>query len=741
VNRGNVYLLCSVDVPGADPRDVMFSRSTDGGFTWSPPVRVNDVADGWQWFGTMSVAPNGRIDVVWNDTRNDPGGVLSELYYSYSLDAGQTWAPSEPASPVFDPLLGWPQQNKIGDYYHMVSDNLGAGLAYAATFNGEQDVYYLRIGTFDCNGNGVPDDEDITGATSDDCNSNAIPDECEPDEDCNTNGIQDICDIAGSTSYDCTLNGTPDECEPDCNDNAVADSCDIAGDTSDDCNQNRIPDDCDILDLDCNDNGTPDACDVETQDCNANNIPDDCDADYWDCNANNIPDDCDIALGTSDDCTQNGVPDECEPDCDGDDLADSCAIATGLGLDCNGNGAPDACDIDLGLSVDADTNGIPDECDAEACVALWDGFQPNPPFSRTKPLSLIDYNDDGIFWDNPEDTATIDRRGCETGASSDQTVRVDVDSGLADPTDGYVASETFITVDGGLDCGAAIYSLSFKPKVGLSIDSRWDWQLFVFDGKDDVPVIQLEFISLSSQRQEVVPGRILVRNPAPPPAARYLDTGIDITLDGCYDLEIVLDNVDHTVQLLVDGSPALAQTIAPLNSSALRMDHFQVVAVENLGQTTTLTNLKLDDFELCRNGLSTMTWLDCNDNCVDDAWDITNEVSRDCNHNEVPDECDLAGSTSTDTNNNRVPDECDGSQRGDFDNDGDIDRADYAAFRQCITGPGGGPVAGSCRAGDFDFDDDVDLGDFSWFQDDFDNGAGRGVLKGARTVSGSLSKR
>ncbi|MCP4591164.1 MAG: exo-alpha-sialidase, partial [bacterium] len=47
VNRGNVYLLCSVDVPGADPRDVMFSRSTDGGFTWSPPVRVNDVADGW----------------------------------------------------------------------------------------------------------------------------------------------------------------------------------------------------------------------------------------------------------------------------------------------------------------------------------------------------------------------------------------------------------------------------------------------------------------------------------------------------------------------------------------------------------------------------------------------------------------------------------------------------------------------------------------------------------------------
>ena len=34
----------------------------------------------------------------------------------------------------------------MGDYFHMVSDDLGANLAYAATFNGEQDVYFARIG-------------------------------------------------------------------------------------------------------------------------------------------------------------------------------------------------------------------------------------------------------------------------------------------------------------------------------------------------------------------------------------------------------------------------------------------------------------------------------------------------------------------------------------------------------------------------------------------------------------------
>ncbi len=146
--RGNVYALCSVDPPGADPLDVMFARSTDGGLTWSTPVRVNDDPAGnnaWQWFGTMSVAPNGRIDAIWLDTRNSPGAYDSQLFYSYSEDAGVTWSTNEEISPVFDPSLGYPQQNKMGDYFDMSSDDVAANVAYAATFNGEQDVYFTRI--------------------------------------------------------------------------------------------------------------------------------------------------------------------------------------------------------------------------------------------------------------------------------------------------------------------------------------------------------------------------------------------------------------------------------------------------------------------------------------------------------------------------------------------------------------------------------------------------------------------
>ena len=86
----------SVDPPGADPMDVMFSRSTNNGQTWSPPLKINDGGSGanlWQWFGTLSVAPNGRIDVIWNDTRNNPQpGVKywSQVYYATSGDGGLT---------------------------------------------------------------------------------------------------------------------------------------------------------------------------------------------------------------------------------------------------------------------------------------------------------------------------------------------------------------------------------------------------------------------------------------------------------------------------------------------------------------------------------------------------------------------------------------------------------------------------------------------------------------------------
>ena len=146
--NGNIYMLGSLGVDSTDPADVMFVRSTDGGTTWSSPLRINDDpvhGNQYHWFGTLAVAPNGRLDAIWYDTRNDLTGNTSELFYSYSLDGGVTWAPNHQLSLAFNEHLGYPNQNKIGDYIGMISDNTGADVAYSATFNNEEDVYFVRI--------------------------------------------------------------------------------------------------------------------------------------------------------------------------------------------------------------------------------------------------------------------------------------------------------------------------------------------------------------------------------------------------------------------------------------------------------------------------------------------------------------------------------------------------------------------------------------------------------------------
>src|SRR5437870_7395894 len=151
-----IYMLASVVPSGRSTTDVMFARSTDGGLTFSAPLKINDDPvnpSKWHWFGTFSVAPNGRLDAVWYDTRNATNNTDSQLFYSFSTDAGATWSPNVAVSQPFNPFEGYPNQNKIGDYITIVSDATGGNVAYAATFNfnpnrgqHEEDVYYVRVG-------------------------------------------------------------------------------------------------------------------------------------------------------------------------------------------------------------------------------------------------------------------------------------------------------------------------------------------------------------------------------------------------------------------------------------------------------------------------------------------------------------------------------------------------------------------------------------------------------------------
>ncbi len=268
-NRGNLYALVSMRQASRIASDVVFTRSEDGGMTWSAPVMpyggVNDHS--WRWFGTIDVAPNGRIDVVWYHSPDALETVTTDVHFTSSHDGGRTWSDVRTIAPSFEAGVGRPHQGDgLGDYVDLYANESYTMLAYAATYNDEQDVYFLKI-AHDCNGNRVLDDlETANGAT--DCNGNRVPDECERGglEDCNRNDEVDLCEIAANGQRDCDHDGVPDECQEG---------------------------------LDCDRDGLLDVCALRS-------------GMALDCNDNNVPDACDIASGSSDDQDWTGVPDECE---------------------------------------------------------------------------------------------------------------------------------------------------------------------------------------------------------------------------------------------------------------------------------------------------------------------------------------------------------------------------------------------------------------------------------------------
>lgn len=83
--------------------DIFYRRSTDGGKTWTEPKLLNDDDPSQMYFSGMPnivVAPDGRLDAAWFDTRNDVGLATNDVYYTTSRDNGETWTKNTRISDV-----------------------------------------------------------------------------------------------------------------------------------------------------------------------------------------------------------------------------------------------------------------------------------------------------------------------------------------------------------------------------------------------------------------------------------------------------------------------------------------------------------------------------------------------------------------------------------------------------------------------------------------------------------------
>jgi len=90
----------------AEDRDIYMRISRDAGKTWGDRVLINTDAalvNVQHYDPSLSVAPDGRLDVVWYDGRNSPApevdlpsgnaGGAQDVYYRYSTDGGRTFSP------------------------------------------------------------------------------------------------------------------------------------------------------------------------------------------------------------------------------------------------------------------------------------------------------------------------------------------------------------------------------------------------------------------------------------------------------------------------------------------------------------------------------------------------------------------------------------------------------------------------------------------------------------------------
>jgi BNR repeat-like domain len=106
--------------------DIALSKSTDGGLTWSEPIKVNQTPVPVSAFTpAVDVAANGTVAVTYYDFRNntsDPNTLPTDYWIVYSTDGGATWGGEQrittPTSFDLDtaPVAPASRGHFVGDY-------------------------------------------------------------------------------------------------------------------------------------------------------------------------------------------------------------------------------------------------------------------------------------------------------------------------------------------------------------------------------------------------------------------------------------------------------------------------------------------------------------------------------------------------------------------------------------------------------------------------------------------------
>ncbi len=152
-NSQELYIVYAADpdagVNGPDEADIFPIKSTDGGTTWGAPIRVNDDATvNDQILPWVDVKPDGTIDVMWYDRRNDVrdtgGDEYWDVFIARSVDAGASFLPNVQINDM--PFLTPVGQSWMGEYLGLAIDGQYAYGAWTSSVSdGNGDIYFDKI--------------------------------------------------------------------------------------------------------------------------------------------------------------------------------------------------------------------------------------------------------------------------------------------------------------------------------------------------------------------------------------------------------------------------------------------------------------------------------------------------------------------------------------------------------------------------------------------------------------------
>ena len=106
--NGELYLVWQEASLAPSGSAIGFSKSLDGGFTWTDPIRINTRPDVQAFTPSVEALTDGTIGVTHYDLRfntPDPATLPTDYWFLHSHDGGTTWTETRVTPTSFDHKL------------------------------------------------------------------------------------------------------------------------------------------------------------------------------------------------------------------------------------------------------------------------------------------------------------------------------------------------------------------------------------------------------------------------------------------------------------------------------------------------------------------------------------------------------------------------------------------------------------------------------------------------------------